>query len=105
MSHGGIQFSGERIAIERNNHLHVAEDRVIGEDALQIDGGYGREPAVAVHDGGHPTQLLDRFEYATCEEDGTLVVVGESLARFGVGQHRFASEVVVVIDEVDLHAR
>ena len=98
-----MELPGESVAVERHHDLDIAEDRVVGEDPLQIDGDHGREPSVAMHDGGGPAQFLDRLQHAAGEEDGPFVVVREIIA-LGVGQHGLAREIVVVVDEVDLYA-
>ena len=54
--------------------------------------------------GRRPAQFLDRLQHAAGEKDGPFVVVGE-FRTFAVGQHGLAREIVVVVDEIDLHAR
>ena len=79
------------------------ENRVVGEDLFQIDRHDTRKPAVAVDDRRRPTQFLDRFEYAPGEEDGPFVVVFE-IVFVGIPENGFAGEIVVVVDEIDLHS-
>ena len=98
----GIERPREGIVVERDDDLHVAEDVHLGEPVLEIDRNDGREPAVAMHDRGTPAQPLDRLEHAARKEDRAFVVVGEP--PLIVRQHRLAGEIVVIVDEVDLHA-
>ena len=58
---------------------------------------------MAVDDRWRPTQFLDRFEYAPGEEDGPFVVVFE-IVFVGIPEYGFAGEIVVVVDELELHS-
>ena len=58
---------------------------------------------MAVNDVGSPAQFLYRFEYAACIEDCAFGVVCILITVFIV-KHLPLVEVVVVVDEVYLHA-
>ena len=60
-------------------------------------------PSLNMDDIGHPTQLLDSFQYATSKENGTLTIVCIVNAVL-VNSHLTLGEIIVVINEIDLDA-
>ena len=58
---------------------------------------------MAVYDFRAPTQFLYCLKNAACKEDGALVVVAVVVA-IGVAGHLTIVEIVVVVNEIDLHS-
>ena len=56
-----------------------------------------------MHDIRAPAELLDRFEHAPGKEDRPLVVIRKKRSVF-VPDHGLAVKIVLVVDEVNLHA-
>ena len=50
-----------------------------------------------------PAELLDSFEDSTCKEDRSFSIVLEEVA-ISISIHALAVEVILVIDEIYLHA-
>jgi len=60
-------------------------------------------PSTAMHDVRRPAQLHHGFHHALVKEDHALVVVAEKRAII-VAEHIFAVEVVLIVQEIYLHA-
>ena len=58
---------------------------------------------MTVYNGGCPAQLLDSLQHTTGKEDSTVIVILKELATLIV-QDGTASEVVIVVDKVNLDA-
>ena len=91
------------LAIQRADNLCSSKRRFFAISRFNIERNDCRHPALAINHIRTPTQLLNRFEHTTCIEYGTLYVVVIFLAAL-VGKHGTLVKIVVVVDEIHLHA-
>ena len=62
-----------------------------------------RDPALSVNHVRSPSELLYGLEYSSCKEDGPLSVVAEEFTIL-VAVDTLSVEVILVVNEIDLHA-
>ena len=103
----GVEAFLEGVVIYRIDDFGLVEERVVADvhGTLDVDRHEGREPAVTVDDVGRPVLLLHRFDNATVEEDGAVVVLFAEIAFFVIHEVFFLREEIVVFDEINLHPR
>ena len=93
----------EGFVVKAINNFRFFEVRIFVEDELDVQRHDAGKPAVAVNDVRLPSEFFDGFKYAAAKEHSAFVVVWVVGAVFFL-QTCFAFEVVVVVDEVDLHS-
>lgn len=96
----------EPLAAEGIHHLGVCKRRIISHHALHKKRGERSDPAHALHHSRLPAQLLHRLDNSAHEKNHALVV----LLRIRVDLQRSRAacrrcEIIVRINEIDLHTR
>ncbi len=98
-----MERRGKLVVVQGEDHLRAPERRLVPVGPLDVERSQRRHPPVTMDDVRAPAQLLDGLEHAAGIEDGARVVVF-ILHPLVVHHLQPVLEIVVVVDEIDLHA-
>ena len=108
VAHFLLQFLAETafkwVVVERQHGTGATEEGVLFVDTAEVERHHSAEPAGEMDKVGLPCQLADSLQGAAAEEKDALVVGGAQDALLVVDVAK-AIEILLVVDEVNLHPR
>ena len=98
-----MEFRFEIISEYREYNFRISERRFVLISFFDIEGYKCTHPTLTMDNIGTPTQFLYCFQYTTCIENSTFVIVRVFYSVF-ISYHLTVLEIIIIINEIYLHA-